>query len=578
MSMYFGTGSYKIPLLQYLLSQPVLVALNTAPFVILILLLWCVFCKAWIAFLLSGLFCLAYSWGVFWKIMARNDPVYAGDVFILKDAAKMSGQYIFITWQILLSAFLVILGTLVIGAIFKKRREFPRFMTRLILFLLLIALSLGSYFAIYRSDELYDSFEVWDELNMWFENNQFFSRGSMYPFIHSIKDAVPKAPDGYSEEEAREILSGYRNDDIPKDKRINVIAVMFEAYSDLSAYTDKISGEDPYEAYHKLQAESYTGRLVVNVFGGGTIDTERCVVTGFPSIGNLRQTSWSYARWFETQGYKTTGSHSGYADFYNRINVNRNLGFSEYFFLDDHYIKYTSWPSGDAILLPEIGDMACDIIEGGSPVFSFNVTYQNHGPYSAGEKNFEKEYVPSGVLSESSYMIINNYLKGIEDTSERMLEMTERFRDYYEPVVLLFFGDHKPWLGDQSQVYAELGIDFDSESDESFYNYYGTEYLIWANETARKIIGSDCTGEGPSVSPCFLMDILFERMGWSGPSCMKLSRSVMNVLSVVSESGKYLQKGSLVAEDGLTLENYGLLMKMRRAAFYLEYDSEGQLP
>ena len=38
-------------------------------------------------------------------------------------------------------------------------------------------------------------------------------------------------------------------------------------------------------------------------------------------------------------------------------------------------------------------------------------------------------------------------------------------------------------------------------------NYYCTPYLIHANEAARDALGFDFVGEGPKISPCFLMNL-----------------------------------------------------------------------
>ena len=86
---------------------------------------------------------------------------------------------------------------------------------------------------------------------------------------------------------------------------------MLEAFCDFSDLTDAITENDPYADYHALQAESYTGQLFTNIFAGGTINTERCALTGFSRLPNFRSPSWSYARYFADQGYTCTGAHPG---------------------------------------------------------------------------------------------------------------------------------------------------------------------------------------------------------------------------------------------------------------------------
>ena len=348
-----------------------------------------------------------------------------------------------------------------------------------------------------------------------------------------------------------------------------------EAFADLSRATDRITGADPYAEFHALLEESYHGTLLPNVFAGGTIDTERCVLTGFSALENFRRPSWSYARYFEGQGYTVEGAHAGYEAFYNRLNVNANLGLPNYRFIEGYYQNILEGIPMDNVFLPDVTENVLAALEKG-PVFSFNVTYQNHGPYSADYAWFPEVFVPQGELNSSDWYIINNYLWGVQDTGRRMQEMADRFRTIDEPVILVFFGDHKPWLGEQSVTYDALGIDIRGGTDDSFYNYYATEYLFWANDAAKAVLGSELTGIGPDISPCYLMNLLFEQCGWSGPGYMKLTNEVMAQTPLLHTSGRYLSGGVLT--DALTEDQKALADRMTFVQYYLAQDAGGVHP
>lgn len=576
LSLYFSAGQYSIFLFVYYLTQPLVLLLNLLPYVLLCLLLFCLTNRAWIAFLGDSSLCLVFSWAQYWKLMARNDPIYAEDLTLVSEALQMSGQYIQVTWQILLSAVLVVLALWFMAKVFKGR--FARPAPRLAISAVIIALCCWLYPSVYCSQPIYNSMKVFPAINQWFETNKYISRGGIYPFLHSIQSAVPTAPEGYDATEAEALLASYESDDIPEDQKVSVIAVMYEAFADLSTCTDTITGGDPYEAFHTLQAESYHGTLVTNIFAGGTIDTERCVLTGFNALTNFRRPSWSYARYFADQGYTVNGAHTGYEAFYNRRNVNANLGIPDYRFIEDYYEDlFPDQIPTDAQLLPDIAEYCKAQMENG-PVFSFNVTYQNHGPYDSTTALFDQEYIPRGNLSESDYLIANNYLSGVQDTAQQMLAMVDSFRDSEEPVILVFFGDHKPWLGEQSATYRALDIDIFSQTDESFYTYYSTEYIIWANRAASEVLGTDFTGTGPTVSPCYLMNVLFDKCGWEGPSYQKLTDEVMAAMPIVHTTNRYQIDGTMVEEASLSPENTDLLQKLRNAQFYLAQDAAAKLP
>ena len=524
LSLYFSAGDHGLYLFRWYLTQPKVLILNLIPFVLLTLLLYAALNRAWLAFLVSGSVCLFFSWAQYWKLMARSDPIYAGDLLIFTEATQMAGQYVQFTWQIILSAVLVILAAIVLFILARGRMRKP--LPRLALAAAVIALGFWLYPNYYTDAATYESMSVWPEINKWFETNRYISRGGIYPFIHSIPDALPTPPEGYDETEAHQALAAHPSDDIPDSEKVSIVVTQLEAFADLSTATDRITGADPFAEFHALQAESYHGTLMPNVFAGGTIDTERCVLTGFSLLEEFRRPSWSYARYFADQGYAVEGAHAGYEAFYNRINVNDNLGISDYRFIEGYYENLLEGIPMDNVFLPDVTDHVLAAMENG-PVFSFNVTYQNHGPYSNNYAFFPEPYVPQEDLSDSDWFIANNYLWGLQDTARQMQVMVDRFRSIDEPVILVFFGDHKPWLGEQSVTYDALGIDIRSSSDESFRNYYATEYLFWANDAAKEVLGTELVGQGPEISPCFLMNVLFEQCGWEGPGYMKLTDEVM---------------------------------------------------
>lgn len=577
MSLYFSAGLYSRQLLQYYLEQPRLVVLNTLPYLLLCYLVWFLSNRAWVSFLTGGTACLVYSFAEYWKLLSRDDPVYAEDLAVLKEALQMSGNYITVTPVMILAVCLVIFGTAFLMLLFRKTKVFSGVL-RVALSLVVCLLCGGLYSLVYTSPAVYDSFAVWGSLNAWFDNSKYISRGGIYPFIYSVQSALPQEPEDYDEKTAEAVLLEYTSDDIPVDQQANVIFVMLEAFSDLSEETELITEGDPYAAYHQLKSESYFGKLMTNVFAGGTINTERCVMTGFSELTNFRRQSWSYARYFADQGYSVTGSHGGYQAFYNRANVNRNLGFEEYYFVENYYNKFGDDVTMDWAFLPEITQLCLQQIQQGEKVFSFNVTYQNHGPYDATLWDSRIPYVAEGVVSDTDYGIINNYLNGIADTGNRLLAMADSFRDLEEPVILVLFGDHKPWLGDSSTTYSALGIDILSENDESVYNHYETDYVIWGNNAARELYGDVFSGEGPTISPCYLMNVLFDLCGWEGPSYLKMTDEVMEALPIQTTTGYFKEDGSLVEEAEVSDTARQLLQKMRLVQYYLAMDSGGELP
>ena len=145
------------------------------------------------------------------------------------------------------------------------------------------------------------------------------------------------------------------------------------------------------------------------------------------------------------------------------------------------------------------------------------------------------------------YYILNNYLASVKDTSEHLTNLVDALREDDAPVVLVVYGDHNPWLGYSNSVYSEQNINIDMANREGFYNYFGTRYMIWANDAAKSALGKDFSGEGPDISPCFLMNLLFEQCGWQGNAFMQATEAVRQELPVLTSLGRYVSRdGELV--------------------------------
>ncbi|MDE6588762.1 MAG: LTA synthase family protein, partial [Oscillospiraceae bacterium] len=439
------------------------------------------------------------------------------------------------------------------------------------------ALAVGlALIPVYGSDEIYDETTNLEHIDKWSATQQYVSRGLLYPFLYSVKSALPNPPEGYDPRQAAAVLAEYGDGEIPEDKKVNIVGIMLEAFADFSVY-DQIEFQwDMYATYHALEAESYTGNLVTNIFAGGTVDTERAFLTGMsPRDVNYRSNTPSYVWYLKSQGYWTFGGHPNSSWFYNRANINSYLGFEQYSFNENYYgPEYLTTPTtDDSIFLPDLARRVLMEVGHGAPLFSFSVSYQGHGPYSSEACWWGgvDDYIANYNLDGASRCILANYLGSVLSTQAYLAQVVDAFRASDEPIVLVVFGDHKPWLGNGGSVYNELGIEFFDGSVESFYNYWSTRYLIWANDAAKETIGHDLVGEGPDISPCFLMNVLFEQLGWQGDAYMQAVEACRREVPVV-QTGEWAlyvtADGSLNVFEWLTQEQADLVRQFRCLQYY----------
>ena len=533
------------------LDHPALVALNLLPPVVLMALLYGLSGRAWLAYALTSLPVLGLAAGNAYKMFFRDDPVIAADLLLLGEAGNMAGKYQLFLFGKLAAALGCALVSALLLALLARGRPLGRFRAGIAGTALACAAALSP---LYASDQVYQDNANEEHINKWSVTQQYVSRGLLYPFLHSVKDAFPRPPEGYDQREAEGWLAQYEDAAIPEDKKVNLVGIMLEAFTDFSQFEEIQFSQDVYAVWHALEQEGYSGSLLANIFAGGTVNTERAFLTGVGD-GNYdyRGDAPSYVRYLKGQGYRATGSHPSYNWFYNRQNVNAYLGFDSYRFTEDYFGPvYGADPVlNDYGFLPDLTRTVLEQLEQDAPLFSFSVTYQGHGPYGDRECWWgePEDFFTNPGLDDASRYILSNYLGSVMATQRHLADMVDAFRASDEPIVLVVFGDHKPWLGNGNSVYHALGVTLDQDSQEGFYNYWSTPYLIWANGAAKAALGRDVRGKGPDISPCFLMNVLFEQLGWTGDAYMQAVDPCRAELPVIHSHGARLTAaGELTAQ------------------------------
>ena len=149
-------------------------------------------------------------------------------------------------------------------------------------------------------------------------------------------------------------------------------------------------------------------------------------------------------------------------------------------------------------------------------------------------------------------------------------------------MLLLFFGDHLPYLGDNRQGYIELGLSAaEIYGGEDPYAAYTAPFLLWCNEAAAQeldfeaaIEALELPGDG-RISACYLGAAVLELCGrgevspWFG-YLNEMRRELPIIHGGVFETAD----GALTTE--LSGEQAQLLSKMRCWAYYkLRYGTVG---
>lgn len=573
-------------------AQPLLIVLNALPIGLLLLAFAFLFRNVFYSGALVNFFVCALSLANRVKIEVRDEPVFPRDFSLLREVGSAIQSYD-IRYPVKAIAVVALTTVLLIGlgvlfpsrpvsfaalkakltkrdtvAVFPGRCWPERIVGAVLSFGVLTAL----IFTVYASNTLYNSFRV---SNAYYVPSVFNELGFPYCFCHQFTTYPVDKPEGFSKSEAAGWETG-RQAGLGKD--VSVILVMNEAFSDL---TDQpmfnwAEENDPLPNLHALQKDPHalSGHIVVPGFAGGTANTEFDVLTGMQTnalsdtttsaMRVINRNLDSLFRVFDADGYRTSFYHPGDAWFYNRENVYRWLGAEhEVFAKDMKDLEYKGRWVTDDYMAGQIEQEFETAVSEGRPLFNYTTTIQNHMSYTADKYGEGHTFAPVSVtadISDETRTMLEVYTEGVRDADAMLGRLTAYFAERSEPVVLVFYGDHLPYLGDNQKGYAELGSEVAiAENDRTdILCSYKTPYVIWTNAAAADALDWEAAAkqlvlpEDGTVSAAFLGSVLLDLTGRGGESpWFDFLSSVRRLVPVVQKKIYILTDGELIANRDL---------------------------
>ena len=259
----------------------------------------------------------------------------------------------------------------------------------------------------------------------------------------------------------------------------NVIVVMNESLTDQAALWQVNSNQDALPFIHSLRDKAVCGNLYVSSFGGETCNTEHSFLTGTIPAPNLsmallstvKEDTPSLAWHLKGLGYRTIAIHPENPDNYQRKEFYPRLGL-------DTFISKDAFENAET-LRTFVTDRACyekiislyETKAESEKLFVFNVTIQNHSPFSKGMQE-EKIILEQGVSAPE----LQEFFNCVYESDQAFEELIAYFKNEEEPTIILMFGDHQPGLKmEQFEKRPEL-----TDTAKRFTQYI-TPFVIWAN-------------------------------------------------------------------------------------------------
>ena len=459
---------------------------------------------AWLLFFITGKaswairietgIALVYGLVNHYVMAFRSTPLVPWDIFSIKTAASVAGNYDFTPTKEVILVTLAFVAIIILVGFLKLDFTYGVFLRVIPTVCIGIVLCL---FVNLLQDEDFQS-DAYLYPFLFTPTYMTKVNGMAVTFAMDMAYVFVEKPAGYSAKEAEAILAEYASEEVVPDELPNIIVIMNEAFSDLSVIGDFSTNEDYMPYIHSLQEgaeNTITGNMTVSVVGGNTANSEFEFLTGhtmdFFPVGSIPYQQYikgelpSLASQMVKLGYETYGMHPYNASGWNRDEVYPWLGFEWSYFLPDFtgrtYIR--SYVSDQTAY-----DKIIDIYENrdsDKPMFMFEVTMQNHGGYTDAYENF----TPDIKVEDTSDVVLDRYLSLIKESDAQLERLISYFETQEEDTIIVFFGDHQPNDYVANKIFRLNGKTMLSETDVK--NRYIVPYVVWANFDIEEATDAD---------------------------------------------------------------------------------------
>ena len=213
-SLYFATDKFGIEMFYSYFRNPYTILLNTIPILLLIVFLFLVCNRLWISIGITSIVVIVLTLINYFKILFRDDPLMVEDLSLFLEMKNMTGRYKIHANSTM--AFWILSMVILVGIVWKIRKvvEIRMKLRTRIIFLIITALSgIFCMHSLVLNDKYYQKTENIALINQWRATQQFVSRGFVYPFLYSSKEAKMEKPSGYSKKEIENSLKDIKEDD-----------------------------------------------------------------------------------------------------------------------------------------------------------------------------------------------------------------------------------------------------------------------------------------------------------------------------------------------------------------------------
>jgi phosphoglycerol transferase MdoB-like AlkP superfamily enzyme len=446
--------------------------------------------RVWIFLLLQAMIMGILYVGNAIKIAFFGGPIMPDDVFALRSLLLILEGWRFFAAAIPLAGIASLL-------LFNfSMRHWSAYLATLTVILLTLTI-------VYKPTMILEPLDHYTGNSVWDQRSNYIWHGAT---VYSLQEGTryfamaDSAPDmDIAQESARNLLQSRPENSSSPVKEFtprNVHLVLLESFWDPNRLKKAGFNQNPLTAeFRKLWKSTDYSMAMPPVFGGYTANSEFEVLCGFPvtkdNVKFERQLLNSVPclpHILADKGYRTIASHPNVPVFWNRVNAYHYIGFQTYwsindFIQDDMNREFMS----DQTLYRQVIEKIAPSLEKKEPILDYIVTYFGHWNYPLSASR------PDKIKSRSKIEEVPKYANSAYYKSRELMGFIDEMRKRDPDSIIVVFGDHLPFLGENFAGYVDSGVLAANRSDftpEMFKFYVTTPMIIIDGKNGPLKIGS----------------------------------------------------------------------------------------
>ena len=432
--------------------------------------------RLWVFVVLQGLLMGLIYVGNAVKISFFGGPIMPDDVYALRSLLLVLEGWHFIAAALPLAAIAALL-------LFNfTLRHWSAYLASMLVILFGMTL-------VYKPVAILEPLDRYFGNSVWDQRSNYLYRGAT---LYSLQEGARYFADAHIPPDRDLALSAAAKllDNVTKNTTTpgnftprNVHIVLLESFWDPALLKEAGYNRDPLApAFRRLWKQTGFSHVMSPVYGGYTANAEFEILCGFPVIeDNVK---------FERQllndvpclphllagyGYRTLASHPNVPVFWNRINAYRRMGFQTYwskqdFLLDDMNREFLS----DASLYRQVLEKIADPIDSKQALLNYIVTYFGHWNYPLNDSR------PNTITASSTVEEVSGYANTMHYKSIELMIFLEQLQARDPDSIIVLFGDHLPFMGENFAGYVDSGVLASKRSDFSadMFKFYVSTPLV----------------------------------------------------------------------------------------------------